>query len=74
MFVALTKYEDELSQYLEKAVLLTPCTIIGANTEPDLSEGAMNSVQWFREELGIQAMVGPTWDDDVEKICEVVDR
>lgn len=29
MLVALTKYEQELSPYLNKAILLAPCSILG---------------------------------------------
>ena len=51
MLVALTKFESELMQYLEKSVFLTPCT--GFEQEPDLSEESMNEVSYLRKTLGI---------------------
>ena len=53
MFVALTKFEDELANMVEKAILLTPCTIFGTNTEPNLTEESMESASLLRDELGI---------------------
>ena len=43
MLVALTKYESELSPYLNKAILLTPCTLLGEETEPDLTQESMEA-------------------------------
>ena len=43
MLVALTKYESELSPLLNKAILLTPCTILGQATEPDLTYQSMEA-------------------------------
>ena len=40
MLVALTKFESELMQYLEKSVFLTPCMYFAQ--EVDLSEESMN--------------------------------
>ena len=72
MIVALTKFEDELSNYLEKVVLLTPCTIgIGESLEPDLSEQSMNlDSKMLREEVGIYAVPSPTWETDKVRMCE----
>lgn len=72
MTVALTKYEDELSNYLEKIVYFTPCTIgLGTSLEPDLSEQSMNlETKWLREELGIYAVPSPTWETDKVRMCE----
>ena len=72
MIVALTQFEDELSNYLEKVVLLTPCTIgIGKSLVPDLSESGMNlDSKMIREELGVYAIPSPTWEVDKIKICE----
>ena len=71
MIVALTQFEDELSNYLEKVVLLTPCTIgIGSSLVPDLSESGMNlDTRMIREELGVYAVPSPTWEEDFMKIC-----
>ena len=72
MTVALTKYEDELSNYLEKVVYLTPCTIgLGTSLEPDLSEQSMNlDSKMLREEVGIYAVPSPTWETDKVGMCE----
>ena len=56
MLVALSKFEDELATMVEKAVLLTPCTINGTLTEPDLSRDSMETATILRNELGIQAI------------------
>ena len=40
MIVALTKFEEELSEYVERAILLTPCTVFG--TEVDLTKEGMD--------------------------------
>ena len=50
--------------------MLTPCTIIGTATEPDLSEISMTAIEYLREELGIQAVPSPTWEQDYETICQ----
>ena len=74
MLVALTKFEDELATMVEKAVLLTPCTITGTLTEPDLSRDSMEMATILRNELGIQAIQGPTWKKDLKTICDYVDN
>ena len=72
MQVALSKYEDELSNYIHRAILMAPCVYLnlGPDTdEIDISEQSMNSIGWERE-LGVYAYNGPNWDRDVEVICE----
>ena len=68
MLVALTKYESELIQWLNSAVLLTPCTIAGTASEPDLSYASTVYVDIERE-YGVYAKVGPTWEDDLDTLC-----
>ena len=77
MLVALAKYETELTSYLNRVILLAPCMIgITDRTEPDLSWKGMSfsyrSLSWgqLRQDLEIQAINGPTWDEDLAKICK----
>ena len=74
MLVALTKFEEELASMVEKAVLLTPCTISGTNREPDLSEESMFWAGFLRNTLGIQAILGPRWKGDIKTICDFFDN
>ena len=30
----------------------------------------MESVDWLRKDMGVYSVNGPTWDDDLETICE----
>ena len=70
MLVALTKFEQELSSYLNRVILLAPCMIgLTDKTEADLSWGNMSQVDHLRKDLGIQAINGPTWEDDLAHIC-----
>lgn len=70
MLVALTKFEQELSSYLNRVILLAPCMIgLTDETEPDLSWGNMSQVNFLRKDLGIYAINGPTWEDDLALIC-----
>ena len=69
MQVALTKYEDELSQYINRVILLAPCQILGYGNEIDLSEDSMNVVGEYTS-IGVYAWYGPNWDQDVDTLCE----
>ena len=44
MNVALTRYESELLEYLNKVVLLAPCYLTGADREPNLTEASMSGL------------------------------
>ena len=69
MQAALSKYDSDMSEYLNRAVLIAPCVWLGReNGEIDLSEENMNSIGWQRE-LGIYAINGPNWERDLAKIC-----
>lgn len=67
MLVALTKFEQELSPYLNKVILMAPCKIwFKEDPEPDLTWGNMTKgFFWLRKELGIHAINGPTWEQDL---------
>ena len=70
--VALSKYESELSQYLNRVVLMAPCAYLtlGEDTdEIDISQESMESIGWERE-LGVYSTNGPNWERDLEIICE----
>ena len=72
MQVALSKYEDELSQYIHRAVLLAPCgylTLGQELDEPDLSQKSMNNVGKLRD-IGVYATNGPHWERDLQTICD----
>ena len=73
MMVALMHHEDTLDQYLERVVFIGPCTIVWGTDEVDLSEKAMNKVSEYRD-AGVYAFHGPTYDEDIEVICEFVNR
>ena len=71
MQVALAEYEEELHNYLHRAILLAPCVYLtlGPDTdEVDTSKESMESIGWMRE-LGVYATNGPNWEQDVETIC-----
>ena len=50
MQVALSKYDSDMNQWLNRAVLMAPCVWLGKEPdEIDLSEENMNSFGWFRK-------------------------
>ena len=63
-FIALSKFEVELSIYVEKAIFLAPCNIVlGDDTiEPGLFEDEL-------KKAGVYALFGPNFNTD--KICEL---
>ena len=68
MTVALTRYESELVEYLHKVVLLAACYLTGAEREPNLTEASMSEVTDYSS-IGVYAINGPTWQQDLVKIC-----
>ena len=68
MTVALTRYESELLEYLHKVVLLAPCYLAGSDREPNLTEASMSEVTDYSS-IGVYAINGPTWQQDLVKIC-----
>ena len=68
MLVALTKYETELNQWLNRTVLLAPCTVAGNASKPDLSESATKYIDIERE-YDVYAKAGPTWEEDLDTLC-----
>jgi len=74
MLIALTKYETELSNYIHRAILLGPCHEVHEDgAELDLSDEAidMTGYQYIRD-MGVYAVAGPTWEDDLQTICDNV--
>ena len=49
MLVALTKFEEELSEYLEKIILLTPCTVSDTYTVENLAYYTFEEVNFYRK-------------------------
>ena len=72
MLVGLTKFEAQYAQYLNRVVLLAPCTVIDNTFEAGLSEESMAEVGWFRS-IDVYATLSPTWEWDVNAICENTD-
>ena len=70
MISALTKYETDLTEWLHRSILIAPCTVVGELDELDLSEESMGAVDIERAN-GVYAELGPTWDADIEVLCEV---
>lgn len=73
MLAALSRQEDDYLQYLMKVVLLAPCAIPQAlRTLPGMLDDSLSEPEWyFRETLGVQALSGPTYTEDLERICEL---
>ena len=70
MQVALLKYEQELSNYIHRAILLAPCTAEYKDGDnPDDAKPWLDEVGLLRS-IGVHALYGPTWEDDVQKICD----
>lgn len=70
MQVALMKYESELSNYLNRAILLAPCT-----AEYEDGDNPDKTRKWLDEpgemrSIGVYVTHGPTWEADYENICE----
>lgn len=70
MVIALTKFEDEIATYINKAVMMAPCFISdlayafgGLSTIPGFWPGAFNP-------LGIYVLNGPNWENDQKDGCE----
>ena len=69
MHVALTKYESQLSQWLNRVISLTPCfATYPEGAELNLSEEAFGEVGYWWD-LGVHATNGPNWEEDKETIC-----
>lgn len=71
MIVALTKYETELTQWLHRSILIAPCTIEGDSDETNDNWYTRAMVSLEREN-GVYAYLGPTWDTDIEVLCDLV--
>ena len=67
MMIALSKYENEMKNYLERAILLAPCTII-ANANPIVSLTVPGVLEEEMKKAGVYALFGPNYDKEV--ICE----
>ena len=71
--IALAKYEFELQNYLERAVLLAPCFgISGVDQGKKSGQGLVGKAEYIvdeMEKLGIYAVNSSTWDADVARIC-----
>jgi len=69
MMIAMSKFEQDLAQYVEKVNFLGPCMTLGPNmlkpTADLLAPGALKAE--FKK-AGVSAYFGPNWDFDA--ICE----
>ena len=64
------KYESELSNYLNRVILLAPCTAKYEDSEdPNQSKEWMDEVGFLRS-IGVHVNYGPTWEQDVVTICD----
>ena len=67
MMIALSKYETEMKNYLDRAILMAPCTIV-VNANPIESLKAPGVLEAEMKKAGIYALFGPNFDKD--EICE----
>jgi len=71
MLIGLSKFEEELKGYLNKAILISPCTFLDdsqINVPGFESLLAPNRMLDETAKLGVYAFNGPNWD--VEAICK----
>ena len=69
MISALTKYETELTEWLHRSIFIAPCTVGGELEEAYLTESSMGEVDLERAN-GVYAQLGPTWDTDIDVLCD----
>ena len=67
MMIALSKYENEMKNYLERATLLAPCTII-TSANPIVSLTVPGALEADMKQAGVYTLFGPNFDKDT--ICE----
>ena len=68
MLVTLADREGEVSQYISRAVLVAPCTVIDPpSDEPDLTEKSMSEVGQLQK-LGIYYLPTDDWTADLQKL------
>lgn len=69
MLVTLTKYESELSNYLNKVIMMAPCTgPFKDGDDPDVLKASQEEIGYMRG-IGVYALYGPNWQTDLETIC-----